>query len=95
MECYSWYEKNFRKSYCFTEDITDRKSSENIILKSQQKLNPMNTIDGIVWDVTPKPFLLILLVKVEKILGYSAEEWLQNETFWVDHIHPDDKKMDY
>jgi hypothetical protein len=45
--------------------------------------------------VTPKPFLLILSVKVEKIWDILLKEWLQNETFWVDHIHPDDKKMDY
>jgi hypothetical protein len=31
--------------------------------------------------VTPKPFFNFISKKVEKILGYSAEEWVQNETF--------------
>ena len=88
------YEKSLERIIISTEDITDRKSSENIILKSQQRIESLiNTIDGIVWECDAKTFSFnFISKKVEKILGYSAEEWVQNETFWVDHIHPDDKK---
>ncbi|MFV8364674.1 PAS domain S-box protein [Flavobacterium sp. ZT3P35] len=88
------YEKSLQRIIISTEDITDRKSSENIILKSQQRIESLiNTIDGIVWECDAKTFSFnFISKKVEKILGYSAEEWVQNETFWVDHIHPDDKK---
>ncbi|MFV8334238.1 PAS domain S-box protein [Flavobacterium sp. GSP14] len=88
------YEKSLQRIIISTEDITDRKSSENIILKSQQRIESLiNTIDGIVWECDAKTFSFnFISKKVEKILGYSAEEWVQNETFWLDHIHPDDKK---
>ena len=88
------YEKSLERIIISTEDITDRKSSENIILKSQQRIESLiNTIDGIVWECDAKTFSFnFISKKVEKILGYSAEEWVQNETFWIDHIHPDDKK---
>jgi hypothetical protein len=40
--------ENLWKELLFPEDITDRKSSENIILKSQQRIESLiNTIDGI------------------------------------------------
>lgn len=28
--------------------------------------------------------------QIEDLLGYPAEEWLASDTFWVDHVHPDD-----
>jgi hypothetical protein len=44
--------------------------------------------------VTPKPFLLILSVKVEKYWDILLKNGYKMRRF-VDHIHPDDKKMDY
>jgi len=29
--------------------------------------------------------------QTEGILGYSPEEWIQNPTFWRDHMHPEDR----
>jgi two-component system, sensor histidine kinase and response regulator len=29
--------------------------------------------------------------EAESRLGYSLEEWIANPTFWIDHIHPDDR----
>ena len=88
------YKKTFERIIVSTEDITDRKLIENIIHKSQQRTESLiNTIDGIVWECDAKTFAFTFISKkVEKILGYTAEEWLQYPTFWVDHIHPDDQK---
>lgn len=88
------YEKTLERIIVSTEDITDRKSSENLILKSQQKVESLiNTIDGIVWECDAKTFAFnFISQKVEKILGYTSEEWLASETFWADHIHPEDKE---
>ncbi|MFV8373330.1 PAS domain S-box protein [Flavobacterium sp. LB2P74] len=86
------YEKSLERIIVSTEDITDRKSSENIILKSQQRIESLiNTIDGIVWECDAKTFNFnFISQKVEKILGYTSEEWLASTTFWSDHIHPED-----
>ncbi len=88
------YEKTLERIIVSTEDITDRKSSENLILKSQQKVESLiNTIDGIVWECDAKTFAFnFISQKAEKILGYTSEEWLASETFWADHIHPEDKE---
>jgi two-component system sensor histidine kinase/response regulator len=29
--------------------------------------------------------------EAESLLGYSSEQWIANPTFWIDHIHPDDR----
>nr|WP_315207433.1 PAS domain S-box protein [uncultured Flavobacterium sp.] len=88
------YEKSLERIIVSTEDITERKISENIILQSQQRIESLiNTIDGIVWECDAKTFNFnFISQKVEKILGYTAEEWLESKTFWVDHIHPEDRK---
>jgi PAS domain S-box-containing protein len=88
------YEKSLERIIVSTEDITDRKLSENIILQSQQRIESLiNTIDGIVWECDAKNFAFnFISQKVEKILGYTAEEWLESKTFWIDHIHPEDRQ---
>lgn len=30
--------------------------------------------------------------QVEELLGYPAEDWMASETFWADHVHPDDAR---
>jgi PAS domain S-box-containing protein len=93
------YEKSLERIIVSTEDITERKISENIILQSQQRIESLiNTIDGIVWECDANTFAFnFISQKAEKILGYTADEWLESKTFWVDHIHPEDRKwtIDY
>ncbi|WP_338376633.1 PAS domain S-box protein [uncultured Flavobacterium sp.] len=76
------------------EDITERKKNEQLLLNSNHKIESLiNTIDGIVWECDAKTFeFTFISKKVENILGYTAEEWLSNKTFWKDHIYQDDKE---
>ncbi|MDI5950072.1 PAS domain S-box protein [Flavobacterium sp. LB2P87] len=93
------YEKSLERIIVSTEDITERKISENIILQSQQRIESLiNTIDGIVWECDAKTFAFnFISQKAEKILGYTSQEWLASKTFWSDHIHPEDRQwtIDY
>ncbi|MBC5838137.1 PAS domain S-box protein [Flavobacterium muglaense] len=88
------YEKSLDRIIVSNEDITNRKRAEKIILNSQEKIESlMNTIDGIVWECRPDDFAFTFVSKkVEGILGYTAEEWLESPTFWTDHIYPEDKE---
>ncbi|MDO8316781.1 MAG: PAS domain S-box protein [Flavobacterium sp.] len=88
------YEKSLERIIVSTEDITDRKSSEKIILNSQQRVESLiNTIDGIVWECDASSFSFnFISQKVENILGYSPKEWLENPTFWRDHIYSEDRE---
>jgi len=75
------------------EDVTERKRAEEAIFNSQQKIESLiNTIDGIVWECDAKTLKFTFVSKkVENILGYTAEEWMSNPTFWIDHIYHKDK----
>lgn len=76
------------------EDITKRKQAEKELLQSKQNIQSLiNSIDGIVWEGYPdKPGVTFVSEKSKDILGYTAEEWIQDENFWYDHLHPEDRE---
>ena len=88
------YEESFERVILSTEDITERKASEKIIINSQKNIKSLiDTIDGIVWEFDlATASLTFISKKVEKILGYSVNEYLSCPTFWEDHIYSEDKK---
>lgn len=88
------YEETLERTIVSTEDITARKTSEKIILDSQQRTESLiNTIDGIVWELKIATFSFTFISKkVEEILGYTSEEWLASNTFWADHIFSQDRE---
>ncbi|NHN24249.1 PAS domain S-box protein [Flavobacterium jejuense] len=88
------YEKSLSRVIVSNEDITDRKINEQIRVNSQKRIESLiNTIDGIVWECDAITFeFTFISKKVENILGYTAEEWLSNRTFWKDHIYHEDRE---
>ncbi len=84
----------FERVIISTEDITERKLSEQIILDSQEKIESIiNTIDGIVWEYRlDNRKTSFVSQKVEDILGYTAVDWVSIPNFWKDHIHPKDRE---
>lgn len=87
------YEETYERVILSTEDITERKTSENIILESQEKIKSIiNTIDGIVWEYDFKSEKVTFVsTKVVEILGYSVKEYVEIPFFWESKIHPEDK----
>lgn len=54
-------------------------------------------VPGVVWEAWGKPDaenqrIDFVSSHVEKLLGYSAEEWLSTPNFWLTVVHPDDKE---
>ncbi|MFV5693099.1 PAS domain S-box protein [Flavobacterium sp. LT1R49] len=88
------YRKTFERIIVSTEDITQRRATEKIILDTKQRVESLiNTIDGIVWECDIESFSFTFISKkVEHILGYTPEEWLASKTFWGDHVYADDKE---
>ncbi|MBC5862756.1 PAS domain S-box protein [Flavobacterium turcicum] len=84
--------RSFERVIVSSEDITERLTSEKIILETKQKVESLiNTIDGIVWECDADTFSFnFISQKVEHILGYTPEEWLANPNFWSDHIYQED-----
>lgn len=75
------------------EDVTQRKLVEKAILNSQQRIESLiNTVDGIVWECDAKTLEFnFISKKVEDILGYTSQEWINTPNFWINHIFPEDR----
>ncbi len=74
------------------EDITERKIEEKKLIDSQMRIESLiNTIDGIVWEGEASTFeFTFISKKVERVLGYTMDEWLSDPDFWEKHLYPED-----
>ena len=72
-------------------DITERREAEHQSQASEQRFRDLvNTTDGIVWEADATTFTLTFVSdQAERLLGFSASEWLQ-PGFWVAQLHPAD-----
>ncbi|MGG9961967.1 PAS domain S-box protein [Ferruginibacter sp. SUN106] len=70
-----------------------RKSAEIAVKLSEEKYTSLvNTVDGIVWEADAITFQFSFVSKqAERLLGYPTEQWINNPTFWGNHIHEDDR----
>ena len=55
-------------------------------------------VPGVVWEAWGDPNSVTQRVDfvsshVEKMLGYSQQEWLSTPNFWLSIVHPDDKEL--
>ncbi len=50
-------------------------------------------LDGIFWEADATSFnFSYISPQVEKLLGYTAQEWMAVPGFWQDHIHPNERE---
>jgi two-component system, sensor histidine kinase and response regulator len=77
----------------FTEVITERKRAEEALEQLMHRYKDLvDSIHGIVWEADAETAQFTFISRqAEAILGYPVEQWLSSPTFWVDHIHPDDR----
>jgi PAS domain S-box-containing protein len=76
------------------QDITEfvNANEELTNLKSLIEVTA-NSIDGVIWEADAATFAFTYVSnQVEKLLGFTAKEWLEEENFWFNHIHPEDRK---
>jgi len=75
-------------------DITDRKQSgERVLAEKLRHEQLMHSIGGILWEADPVAFnFTYVSAAAERLLGYTLHQWLSEPTFWIDHIHPDDRE---
>lgn len=67
------------------------------LLETFSVKNIAEQIPGVVWEAWGKPDASKQRIDyvspyVEKMLGYSVEEWLETPNFWLKIVHPEDKK---
>ena len=77
----------------FTEVITERKRAEQAVEQLMRRYKDLvDSINGIVWEADAMTAQFTFVSRqAEAILGYPIEEWLSSPTFWVDHMHPEDR----
>lgn len=76
----------------FNQMLARIQEQDAALTRSQQKLETLiNSIEGIVWECAPDTFQFTFISRqVERILGYTPEQWTANPRFWHEHLHPDD-----
>ncbi|PLX84134.1 MAG: hypothetical protein C0614_05210 [Desulfuromonas sp.] len=53
----------------------------------------VESIDGIVWELDLPSFRFTYVShKAEELLGYPINNWLHQDDFWQNHLHPDDRQ---
>ena len=68
------------------KDISDIKRIED------RYVELVEMVHAIVWRADPVTLQTTFVSRqVEQILGYPVESWLQDPSFWRDHLHPEDR----
>jgi|GEM_PF-5289796 len=75
-------------------DITEEKQAKEALQQGKQRYQTMvNAIDGIVWEADAQCRFSFVSRKAERLLGYPVEHWVEEPTFWQEHIHPHDREQ--
>ncbi|HEX8144609.1 MAG TPA: PAS domain S-box protein [Pyrinomonadaceae bacterium] len=86
-------------------DVTERRRAEQErarlaaqVEEQRKHLQAMvSSVPGVVWEAWGEPDASHQRIDfvsdyVEKMLGYSVEEWLSTPNFWLSIVHPEDKE---
>jgi len=70
-----------------------REQAETALRESESRLRALfDSVEGIVWEADATTFQFSFVSpKAERLLGYPLSRWLEEPTFWADHIHPEDR----
>jgi PAS domain S-box-containing protein len=72
----------------------ERWRADGSLVASRRRYEDLvQTVPGIVWEADAATFAFSFVsAEAERLLGYPLSEWLESGTFWVDHIHPEDRE---
>ncbi|KRB28720.1 sensor domain-containing diguanylate cyclase [Acidovorax sp. Root70] len=96
---YRWVRLQFHPETDAAERVISRQGvlieitevTEQVLVEVRQRfLRLLETIDGVVWEAEIGVGNTFLSPQVERLFGYSVEEWRADPGFWRAHVHPDD-----
>ncbi|MET0329117.1 MAG: diguanylate cyclase [Luteimonas sp.] len=65
--------------------------TEQVLVEVRQRfLRLLETIDGVVWEAERGVGNTFLSPQVERLFGFTVEEWRADPGFWRSRVHPDD-----
>ncbi|MBW4631080.1 MAG: PAS domain S-box protein [Iphinoe sp. HA4291-MV1] len=79
-------------------DITERKQAEVALLVSQERLQYLlSSSPGVIYSRKIYGDLSITFISANVIamLGYEAQEFIENLSFWESHVHPEDRQQTF
>ena len=79
------------------EDITQRVEAEQSAEASAaQYATLLENLPAVVYEMVPDDDRRTRYVnrKIEELLGYTMEEWLDQEDIWMEVLHPDDREVE-
>jgi PAS domain S-box-containing protein len=66
-------------------------NADNVLSEEKLCTSLVNSLRGIVWESDPDTFRFFYVSpRAEDILGFPAQQWLDEPDFWRAHTHPDD-----
>lgn len=83
--------------YGFIEDITARRHAEQELTGSETRYRALiENIPAVIYEMGPEDERRTIYVSphVEKILGYTRAEWLDQPDIWTELLHPDDREIE-
>ncbi len=77
-----------------SRDVTERKAGEeelNALRREYEEL--VGSVEAIIWKGEAQTLRFTFVSdQAEAILGYPAQRWTEEPSFWIDHIHPEDRE---
>src|SRR5579862_3325242 len=84
-----------RGAVAMAQNITERRAAEELSRESEARYRTLvEQLPLITYVDTPysaDAAAQYVSPQIEEILGYSLEEWRSSPTFFVDHLHPEDR----
>lgn len=82
---------------CVGMDITERLDADKLLEqeRSQQSLL-LDNINAIIWEADVATFQFTFVSgAAERITGYASQQWIEEQDFWLNHLHPDDREPSF
>jgi PAS domain S-box-containing protein len=71
---------------------SERAAFAESVAAQQRFRDLVNSVEGIVWEADASFQFSFVSKQAERVLGYPVERWMSEPTFWMDHVHPEDRK---
>jgi PAS domain S-box-containing protein len=89
-------EANGRDAFAASSDLQVSQSDARVEDERRRLRDLISSVPGVVWEAWGAPDaesqrINFVSDHVEKMLGYTVEEWLQTPNFWLSIVHPDDR----
>jgi PAS domain S-box-containing protein len=71
---------------------SERAAFAESVAAQQRFRDLVNSVEGIVWEADASFRFSFVSKQAERVLGYPVERWLSEPAFWMEHVHPEDRK---